>query len=43
MTEIIGFYANDVRPFKEAWETYHAQQTILKTLKEAEVIDGRND
>ena len=40
MTEIIGFYANDVRPFKEAWETYHTQQTILNTLKEAEVDDG---
>ena len=37
MTEIIGFYANDIRPFIEAWETYHAQQTILNTLKEAEV------
>ena len=43
MTEIIGFYANDVRPFVEAWETYQQQQAILKTLKEAEVIDGRND
>ena len=40
MSEIIGFYANDVRPFKEAWETYHQQQAILKTLKEAEVDDG---
>ena len=40
MSEIIGFYANDVRPFKEAWETYLAQQTILNTLKEAEVDDG---
>lgn len=37
MAEIIGFYTNDVRPFKEAWETYHVQQSILKTLKEAEV------
>ena len=37
MSEIIGFYANDVRPFKEAWETYQQQQAILKTL---EVNDG---
>ena len=37
MTEIIGFYANDIRPFIEAWETYHQQQAILKTFKEAEV------
>ncbi len=39
MTEIVGFYANDVRPFQAAWETYHQQQAILKTLKEAEVTD----
>ena len=39
MSEIIGFYANDVRPFKEAWETYHAQQAILKTLNYAKVCD----
>ena len=36
---IIGVYANDVRPFVEAWKTYHQQQAILKTLKEAEVTD----
>ena len=34
---IIGVYANDVRPFVEAWKTYQQQQAILKTLKEAEV------
>lgn len=32
IVEIIGLYANDVRPFQEAWETYHQQQAILKTL-----------
>ena len=36
---IIGVYANDIRPFVEAWKTYHQQQAILKTLKEAEVTD----
>lgn len=39
ITEIIGLYANDVRPFQKAWETYHQQQAVLKTLKEAEVTD----
>lgn len=37
---IIGIYPLDVKPFKEAWQTYREQQTILKTLKEEEVCNG---
>lgn len=37
---IIGIYPLDVKPFKEALQTYHEQQAILKTLKGEEVCDG---